>query len=572
MKLHLIKKFLKDNKIDFYLITNNDLHLNESPNLDLKDIYKLFKFDCTRGYILFFINKYIFFTDSRYTLAAKKFFKNNFEIYDLSETSVADYLISKNKSLSGILDSKLISVKEFREINSRLEKNKIILLPQSKNLFLKDYYPNFNISYPLSMPKYLIPRPFIKNLKWIKSKLKTNGILIWNNAQVAYLLNLRSFELWNSTKPFSGLFIPKKNIKPILITNNLSLKKITKINKNFNIFNEAKFIKFLQTFKFKKIETSYEFLNLNMYMRISKMLNLSETSINISKYMGKKSSTEIKNIESCHIEDGLSIVKFIIQLKQKKINPKNEYEVSKCLYNIRKEGVNFFRNSFDYISAFDSNAAIIHYKPLPKNSLSNKNRNILLIDSGGQYLEGTTDITRVIKIGLKNFNKIKYVYTFLLKSLIKVENKIFPKNTRSSEIDLFIRNYLSKFKIFYRHGTGHGVGNFGDVHEKYPMISPKSKDILSNNNLFSLEPGHYVEGQFGLRIENLYISKNINNNLILKNITLAPYELNLVDWKLITISERKHIKNYHKKIFNSFQSRLSNDFKNFFIKNLIDKI
>ena len=204
--------------------------------------------------------------------------------------------------------------------------------------------------------------------------------------------------------------------------------------------------------------------------------------------------------------------------------------------------------------------------------MSNKNRNILLIDSGGQYLEGTTDITRVIKVGLKNFNKIKYVYTFLLKSLIKVENKIFPKNARSSEIDLFIRNYLSKFKIFYRHGTGHGVGNFGDVHEKYPIISQRSKDILSNNNLFSIEPGHYEEGKFGLRIENLYVSKITNNNLRLKNITLVPYELNLVDWKLITSFERKYIKKYHQKIFNIFRPRLSRDHKDVFTKHLINKI
>ena len=113
MKSHLIKKYLKDNRIDFYLITNNDLHLNESPNLDLKDIYKLFKFDCTRGYILFFINRFIFFTDSRYTLAAKRFFKNNCEIYDLSEITFVDYLVMQNKSLSGVVDSKLISVKEY---------------------------------------------------------------------------------------------------------------------------------------------------------------------------------------------------------------------------------------------------------------------------------------------------------------------------------------------------------------------------------------------------------------------------------------------------------------------------
>ena len=243
MKSHLIKKYLKDNGIDFYLITNNDLHLNESPNLDLKDIYKLSKFDCTRGYILFFINRFIFFTDSRYTLAAKKFFRNNCEIYDLSEVTFVDYLIKLNKKLSGVLDSKLISVKEYREINSKLQKNKINIYPLSKNSFKKNYYPNFNNSYPLSMPKNLIPRPYNRNLERIKSNLKTDGILIWNNAQVAYLLNLRSFELWNSTKPFAGLFIPRKNIKPVLITNNLNLKKVSKLINNFNFFGEEKFIK-----------------------------------------------------------------------------------------------------------------------------------------------------------------------------------------------------------------------------------------------------------------------------------------------------------------------------------------
>ncbi len=571
MKSHLIKKYLKDNRIDFYLITNNDLHLNESPNLDLKDIYNLFKFDCTRGYILFFSNKFIFFTDSRYTLAAKKFFKNNCEIYDINKITFVDYLIMQNKSLSGVLDSKLISVKEYKEINSKLQKNKINIYPKSNNFFRKNYYPNFNISYPMSMPKYLIPRPYINNLKRIKTNLKSEGMLIWNNAHVAYLLNLRSFELWNSTKPFAGLFIPNKNIKPILITNNLNLKKVSKLN-NFNVYGEEKFIKFLKSSKSKNIETSYEFLNLHMYMKLSKFLNLFETKINISKYLGTKSSKEIKNIKSCHIEDGLAVIKFIIDLKQKKINPKNEFQVSEYLYNKRKEGINFFRNSFDYISAFDSNAAIVHYKPLSKKSHSSKNRKILLIDSGAQYLEGTTDVTRVIKVGAKNYSKIKNSYTYLLKSLIKIENKIFPRNIRSSNVDQFIRNYLSRFKISYSHGTGHGVGNFGDVHEKYPSISPRSIDILTNNNLFSIEPGHYVEGKYGIRIENLYVTKIIKKNLKLKNVTLVPYDLDLINWRLITKFEKIYIKQYHKKIFQCLETRLNYNQKNYFIKNLINKI
>jgi Xaa-Pro aminopeptidase len=307
-------------------------------------------------------------------------------------------------------------------------------------------------------------------------------------------------------------------------------------------------------------------------MRLSNFLNVSETKINISKYMGIKTSKEIKNIESCHIEDGLAVLKFIIELKQKKINPKNEYEVSEILYNKRKEGINFFRNSFDYISAFDSNAAIVHYKPHPEKSLPSKNKNLLLIDSGAQYLEGTTDITRVIKIGAKNFTRIKFSYTYLLKSLIKIENKIFPRNIRTLEIDLFIRKYLSKFNISYNHGTGHGVGNFGDVHEKYPIISPRSNDILVKNALFSIEPGYYVEGQFGLRIENLYVTKNINNSLKLKNITLVPYDLDLVNFQLITNFERNYIKKFHTEIYKTLKPRLSNYYRDYFIKNLINKI
>ena len=157
-------------------------------------------------------------------------------------------------------------------------------------------------------------------------------------------------------------------------------------------------------------------------------------------------------------------------------------------------------------------------------------------------------------------------------SKIKIENKKFSKNIKAFEIDLFCRNYLSRFGIFYGHGTGHGVGNFGDVHEKYPIISSRSKDTLTNNNLFSIEPGHYVEGQFGLRLENLYVTKILNRGMKLKNITLVPYDLELVDLRLITNIERKFIKKYHQNIYKFLESRLSNKHKKYFIKNLINKI
>ena len=136
-------------------------------------------------------------------------------------------------------------------------------------------------------------------------------------------------------------------------------------------------MRYLKSSRLKEIESSYNDVNVDIYMRISSFLNLSDTKINIPKFMSKKTSNEIKNIIFCHLEDGLAILKFIIDLKQK-ILPQNEYEISEYLYNYRKEGINFFKNSL-ITSAFDSNAAIVHYKPLKNKSLSFKNRNILLL-------------------------------------------------------------------------------------------------------------------------------------------------------------------------------------------------
>ena len=195
-----------------------------------------------------------------------------------------------------------------------------------------------------------------------------------------------------------------------------------------------------------------------------------------------------------------------------------------------------------------------------------------MLDSGAHYLEGTTDVTRVIKFNKLKFKNIKTYYTYLLKSLILVENTIFPKGITGFDLDLFIRSYLSKYNISYGHGTGHGVGYFNDVHERYPVLSPNSEQIILNNNLFSIEPGFYMNNRFGLRLENLYFSEILNQKVKLINVTLVPYELSLIDWKLITMKERNFIKNYHKKIYENIEIYLSLIDRKKYVKTLINKI
>ena len=572
-EIRLIQKYLINNNYKFYLITNSDIHLNESPNSDQKDINNLTGFDCSSGYLLILTDKIVFFTDSRYMLAAKNFFPKSYNIYNIKNTSIPNYIKGLGNNFNGMVDPKLISISEFLNLNKILSDFKINIYFSKNDIFMKRYYPNFQKSYAFSLPINYIPRNYIKNLSWIKNKLKSQGLLIWNNAHLAYLLNIRSFELANSTKPFAGMFVSNNNqFKPIIISKNIRLKNILKIKNNFQLMSFSKFKSFLKTNNFKKIELDFDYTNYEVYKSLKSFLTINQSHIDIDKYQSKKTLIEQKNIYSCHIEDGLALTKFIIQLKTKKIIPKNEYSIFESLYNLRKEGINFFRNSFDYICAFDSNAAIVHYRPLPYISKKYKNQKLLLLDSGAHYLEGTTDVTRVIKICSPIKEKIKNFYTYLLKSLLRIENIKFSKNLLSSDIDNFIRSYLAKHQIYYGHGTGHGVGYFNDVHEKYPIISSNSHQKILNGNFFSIEPGFYVSNEFGLRIENLYFAIKSGNFFKLKNITLVPYELDLINWNLITSLEKSYIKRYHQKIFDIFKGQLNTEYKEYFKKKLINKI
>ena len=187
-------------------------------------------------------------------------------------------------------------------------------------------------------------------------------------------------------------------------------------------------------------------------------------------------------------------------------------------------------------------------------------------------MEGTTDVTRVISLNIRVSKTIKKNYTLILKSLIKLENHKFQKNVSSLTIDKYVRNFLLKHNIHYGHGTGHGVGYFNDVHEKYPIISKKFNQPIFNNNLFSVEPGFYVPNKYGLRIENLYFSKLNKGSFALENITMVPYETDLIEWSLLNKNEIEHINQFHLNIINTFSERLPIEMVEYFKKYLIYKI
>ena len=254
----IIKKIridLKKNKFDGYLVTNNDIHLNENTNLFLKPVFQVIGFDSSFCYLIILQKKIALFTDGRYLVQAKKqFTKKNIEIYEYNIKNINLFLNNNFKygSILGV-DSNRISLNKFKEFKKNIFLSSSTLLPYKNNFFSSKIssFPPFNKSLPFSLPKTHTPRSFDRNINLIRSKLKSDAILIWDNSQIGYLLNIRSFELDNSTKPFAGLLITKKG-KNILISDNPFIKNISKFNKNFKIVTHNDFLYDLKLLELKK--------------------------------------------------------------------------------------------------------------------------------------------------------------------------------------------------------------------------------------------------------------------------------------------------------------------------------
>ena len=230
----------------------------------------------------------------------------------------------------------------------------------------------------------------------------------------------------------------------------------------------------------------------------------------------------------------------------------------------RKKSKSYLYPSFDTIAGSGPNGAIIHYKSSNKTNRTIKKNDILLIDSGGQYQWGTTDVTRTVSLG-KVSDTIKNNFTRVLKGHIAVVNCNLKHNFNGYLIDKLARKSLNMVGLDYSHGTGHGVGFFLNVHEGPQGISKFNETPLKKGMIVSNEPGYYHNNNYGIRIENLiYIDKS-KNNLIFRNLTLAPIDLKMINFKLLTKKERDYLFNYHLEVYSKLSNYLNKKEKKWLI-------
>ena len=268
-----------------------------------------------------------------------------------------------------------------------------------------------------------------------------------------------------------------------------------------------------------------------------------------------KNKTELQGALKAGIKDTKALMNFFNWLyKTLKKTTLTELDIVDKLIQFRKEQKNFISPSFPSIVGFNSNGAVIHYHPKPASNKKITGNGILLIDSGSQYLEGTTDITRTIAIGKPSSEQI-HNFTLVLKGHINLITAVFPQGTCGSQLDILAHLALWKEGKDYDHGTGHGVGSVLDVHEGPQNISRNSLVPLKEGMIVSIEPGFYKPKYYGIRIENLaYIKKaKFPGYLTFEALTYVPIDLKLVDFNILTKDEADWLKNYNKKcdeIFN----------------------
>ena len=538
----LINKFNQFN-IDGYIIPKNDEFFSEYAAINRLKIIS--NFSGSAGLAIVLRKNNYLFVDGRYTIQAQQQSGKQFKIIEIHK--FLPHKIIKNLTLG--FDPSLLTRKQLNAYCG----NSLTLKQIDKNLIDEIYKEKISKTKTFySLNNKVAGETFKSKINRIRNILKSNKadyLFISAPENVAWVLNIRGSDNPNSPIPNCRLIIGKDK-ELFLITQKEKASKIIK-NKKLSkkqIISPEKFedlIKKLKGNRFIIDSLSCSIINENIIKSQFQIINIDDPCYKLKSI---KNSSEIKHMINAHIEDGVALTKFIYWIKN--INKKKitEIDSQNKLEKFRKLNKNYLFSSFNTIAGTGPNAALPHYIASKKSNKTIKKSDIFLCDSGGQYKFGTTDVTRTICFS-KQKNSTKDIFTKVLKGHIAVATTNLKKINTGKKVDARARQFLKKDGLDYAHGTGHGVGFFSNVHEGPQSITKINTVKLKKGMIVSNEPGYYKKGHFGIRIENLVYIKKINKKLLFENLTLAPIEKDLINFKILNNKEKKYLNKYHKKVY-----------------------
>ena len=564
-KLIQLRQALKKEKAYAFLVPTSDAFQNEYRAAPDERLAWLTGFDGSSGFGIITLEKAAIFVDGRYTLQVKN---------QIDSTLFEDLPIDQRDSWAAanipanavvLYDPWFFNFTELKAWQTRAKETHFDLRPTPYNLV---------DSIWSDRPKMQEKAAFLHNIKQagfsflekrvgltnILKEKKADTLLIGSSESLNWLLNIRGFDLeFTPIANMYGLFykngtmdvftdltkIPqqiKDALSPDVTFHDLTMCEafITdKIVKKTVIFDTAKTPVALISF---------------LYQGNNTLLSLTDPCIPLRMI---KNPIELRGFRQSHRRDGVALVNFLAWISEEA--PKGELtEIAAADYleNCRREQKHFHSLSFSTIAGFAANGAIIHYRAIKETNTRIKH-GLLLVDSGAQYLDGTTDVTRTIAIGKPTAEQCDR-FTRVLKGHIAVAQAIFPPNTSGTQLDTLARQFLWQVGLDYNHGTGHGVGSFLNVHEGLYGIISKSihRTILEPGMVVSNEPGYYKAGEYGIRIESLVAVVEISpateteaTKLGFETLTLAPIDRKLIKMKLLTHDEIDWLNSYHAHVY-----------------------
>ena len=546
-----LRKKFKKYDIDGYVVPKNDDYFGEYSKINRLKIIS--NFSGSAGLAIILKNKNYLFTDGRYTIQSKIESGKNFKI--ISYEKIINCNLFKNLKLG--LDPKLFTNQQIK--NYFLKNNKVKFI--SNNLIdeIKIQKVTNNIPF-FSLKDKIVGENSKSKINKIISYLKKNkadNLFVTAPENVAWILNIRGSDGPDSPIPNSRLIINKSK-KIFLITEPYKAKKLIKekiINKN-QIVATSDLPKKILSLNDKNFIIDNKSCSVFYENIIKSKFKITQREDPTYLLKAIKNNTEIDNMISSHVIDGVALTKFIYWIK--KINKKKITEVDAQikLEKFRKKNNKYLYPSFETIAGSGGNGAIVHYRAKKSNCSTIRKNDIFLCDSGGQYKYGTTDVTRTICF-TKPKPSIKNIYTKVLKGHIAVANTNLKLHNTGKKIDERARKILNESKLDYAHGTGHGVGFFLNVHEGPQSISKLNNVKIQEGMILSNEPGYYKKGSYGIRIENLVFVKKVKKKIYFENLTLAPIEKDLINFKLLTETEKDYLFKYHLDVYSKLSKYLS---------------
>ena len=596
-KLHVMRVLMKERGYDAYIIPHGDQHDNEYIAESDERIKFISNFSGSNGIGLVTQDIALMWTDGRYFIQIEKELYPGWQMKKLGEgeESLTQY-ISKNlpKNYTIAMDYSLFTQDRAEAIKAKLigytfvdDKNNLIddiwgtLKPKygnSKVLILEEKFTGKSV-----LSKYKVLDMMLSTMINPKGNTKEEEeeegekepenyrLLISCLDDIAWFLNLRGNDIPYNPLFFSYALFCRKNgeLFTQLFVNKEKfdtpeIKKYCEDNKII-LFNYDEIIQELEKSD-ENLITFYEGGNTNHRMHET-IYNLKQGTKKrlpfdlIEELKGIKNKVEIEGYRLANIKDSVALIKFFSWMEEELVTKNrtdlNEYQIGLKNKQVREDQENYMGESFAPICGCGANAAIIHYEQ-NENLHSDMNKNlIILCDTGAQYKEGTTDITRTVHYGNPT-KKEKEMYTRVLLGNLSLERLIFKNGKKLRDLDAVPRSYLYMVAEDYQHGTSHGVGHFLNVHEG-PYGVP-----LSPGNIITNEPGYYEKDNFGIRIENevLVVVKDKEKNLLgFENLTFIPYERNLIDMDLISNDFKKYIDNFHKQCWDKLSPLLKDDQK-----------